>query len=229
MSARPGRKRFPLNFKVGRPIESVSRLNRIENYESTIEEQVLVKDIMSTPAITVSEDACIPMVARMMGEYEIESLIVTDERSTPSGMVTEKDLVVRILAKITGERLVKRVLGSPSTIDTVTAGDVMTSPLVVINPEATVVQAARKMRSHDIGRLGVVSEGKLVGTVSSSDVLAVTPDLIMILREKKRTRKSVPVELSNRLAMAGYCGQCGNWSSNLTESNGDFLCADCTV
>ncbi len=205
----------------------MNELIRTENYETDTEGQILIKDVMTSPLITVKENTCIPMVAQLMEHYKIGSVVVTSRQGKPLGIITEKDLVVRILTKITDKGLVKRVLGEGAHIGKLTAGEVMTSPLVVISPEGTLVEAARKMRRHNIRRLGITSKGKLIGIISNKDILAVTPELVEILQEKKKIAEVTPADFSEHLAIAGYCEQCGNWSSNLKESNGNFLCEEC--
>lgn len=201
----------------------------LENFETTTEEQLLVKDVMTTPLITVKENTCIPMIAQLMKHCKIGSVVVTSEKGKPLGIITERDLVVRILTKITDKGLVKRVLGGDAHIGKLTAGEVMTSPLVVITPDKTLVEAARKMRRHDIRRLGVTSKGKLIGIISNKDILTVTPELIEILRERKKIAEVATADFSEHLAIAGYCERCGNWSNNLKESNGNFLCEECVA
>jgi CBS domain-containing protein len=198
-----------------------------ENFEPNTEEQLLVKHVMTTPLITVKEDTCIPMIAKLMEHYRIGSVVVTSEKEKALGIITEKDLVVRILAKITNKGLVKRVLGEDIHIGKLTANEVMTSPLFVINPDKTLVEAARKMRRHNIRRLGVTSKGKLIGIISNKDILTVTPELIEILRERIEIAEVATADFSEHLAIAGYCERCGNWSGNLKESNGNFLCDEC--
>ncbi|MFB0514965.1 MAG: cyclic nucleotide-binding/CBS domain-containing protein [Candidatus Bathyarchaeia archaeon] len=127
-----------------------------------------------------------------MEHYKIGSVVVTSKQGKTLGIITEKDLVVRILTKITDKGLVKRVLGEDAHIGKLTAGEVMTSPLVVISPEGNLVEAARKMRRHNIRRLGVTSKGKLIGIISNKYILAVTPELTEILREKKKLQRLHP-------------------------------------
>jgi CBS domain-containing protein len=206
----------------------VTRLSQTGNYETGTEGQILVKDVMTSPLITVKENTCIPMVAQLMEHHKIGSLVVTSEQGETLGIITEKDLVVRILTKITDKGLVERVLGEGAHISRLTAGEVMTSPLVVITPDKTLVEAARRMRRHNIRRLGVTSKGKLIGMISNKDILAVTPELVEILREKKKIAEVTLADFSEHSAVAGYCEQCGAWSSRLKESNGNFLCEECT-
>jgi CBS domain-containing protein len=206
----------------------VSELSRIEGSKTNTVQQIFVKDVMTSPFIAVREDSCIPLVARLMEDY-YGSVVVSDKQGNPLGIITERDLVTRVLAKITDKGLLDRVLGVSAHIGMLTAGEVMSSPLIVITPDETLVEAARKMRRHNIRRLGVVSNGKLEGIVSSKDMLAVTPELIEILQEEKKITEIFPDDFPEHLAIPGYCEQCGNWSSALKDSNGNFLCEECTV
>lgn len=196
-------------------------------HEKAIENQVLVKEVMSSPVISVNVDACIPLVASLMDHYPIGCVLITNEEGEPVGIITQKDLVVRVLTKIPDESFVIRILGGDERASMLTAGDVMTSPVVVITPEKNLVETARKMRQHDIRRLGVVSKGKIVGIVSERDILSVTPAMIEILREEKRIAGILPKDYLGQVMVAGLCEECDNWSTNLTESNGLYLCEEC--
>ncbi|MFQ6124883.1 MAG: cyclic nucleotide-binding/CBS domain-containing protein [Candidatus Heimdallarchaeota archaeon] len=201
----------------------------MENFEIITEKQIRVKDVLTSPVITVKDYACIPLVAQLMDHYKIGSIVVTNKQGEPLGIITEKDLVVRILTKISDGELVKRILKISPHIRRLTAGEVMTSRFIVITPDITLVEATRTMRRYNIHRLGVVSNGKLIGIISNKDILAVTPALIEILQEKKKITEIPPLDLSAQLAVTGYCEQCGNWASNLIGSNGSFLCEDCAA
>ncbi len=108
----------------------------------------------------------------------------------------------------------------------ITAKDVMTTPLATVEPEESLTKAARSMRLQGIRRLGVMAKDKIVGVITSKDILATTPELIEILQEKARILENDlgnPVEKN----LAGYCDQCKNYSDFLTQSDGNFVCEDC--
>lgn len=197
------------------------------SHEIEIEDQVLVKDVMASPVISVNENACIPLVASLMGNYSIGCVMITNEEGGPVGIVTEKDLVVRVLTKTTDEGFVIRLWGGDARASRLTVGEVMTSSVVVITPDTNLVEAARKMRQHNIRRLGVVSKGKIVGIISERDILSVTSEIIEILREKKRIAGIIPADYLGQIVIAGYCEECDNWFNDLNESNGIFLCEEC--
>ena len=133
---------------------------------------MLVKDVMSSPVVTINENAPANKVAELMDKNDLGCIIVTSKEGKPLGILTERDLVVRVLSK--------NVMP-----DSVKAEEVMTSPLITIEPDETISEVARKMSRLNIRRLGVVYKGNLIGLVSSKDVLAVMPELIEIIQERR--------------------------------------------
>ena len=179
--------------------------------------RMLVKDVMSSPVVTVDEDDTVDKAAQLMADGHIGCIIVTSKDGKPLGIITESDLVTRVLAKNI----------QPSKL---TAKEVMTSPLVTIDPDETLSESARRMSRLNIRRLGVMYKGNLVGIISSKDVLAVTPELLEIIQEKARLERATEVEEgSESNPSAGYCERCGGWSDDLTEVEGNFLCEDCRI
>ena len=183
--------------------------------EIGIRTRMLVKDVMSSPAFTIYEDATVKEVARLMEEHELGCILVISKDGKPVGIITERDLVKRVLAK-------------NAKASKLSAKEVMTSPLSTVDPDETLSGAAKRMSDLKIRRLGVMYKGNLVGVISSKDILAVTPELIEIIQEKARIEGGPPMEEATEYApMAGYCDCCGLWSDNLEEVEGRFLCEEC--
>lgn len=172
--------------------------------------RIPVKDIMSKTPVVAPEEMTVSDVAKLMAEKNVGSVIIVRE-GHPVGMITERDIIVRVLAKRMNP-------------DEVKARDVMSSPIIVISPDADISEAARKMAQYDVRRLVVVSGGDFQGIVTAKDVLATAPELIEILREAARISK---VNLVKRTSLAGYCDNCEEWSDNLQEVDGRFLCEEC--
>ena len=178
---------------------------------------MLVKDVMSSPVITVGEDATVNKAAQFMADSHIGCILVTSKEGKPLGIITESDFVTRVLAKNI----------QPNKL---TAKEVMTSPLITIDPDETLSEAARRMSQLNIRRLGVMYKGDLVGIISSKDVLGIMPELIEIIQEKARIEGGTAAEEAPESApLAGYCDQCGRWSDDLTEVEGNFLCEECQI
>lgn len=179
--------------------------------------RMLVKDAMSSPVVTTDENAPTDKIAKLMDENDLGCMIVTNKDGKPLGIITERDLVIRVLAKNLQPAKVK-------------AKDIMTSPLATIEPEATITDAARRMSRLDIRRLGVIYKSDLVGLISSKDVLGVMPELIEIIQEKSLIEGTgAGEEAEVEESMSGYCDHCGVYSESLKEKEGQFLCEDCRI
>ena len=174
--------------------------------------RVIVADVMTKKLITLPETTNAKQIAIAMSGNVIGSVIVT-RGDHPAGIVTEMDLVERVIA---------RGLSPESTL----ARDIMSSPISVIDPRAEVMEAARKMAKLRIRRLVVVDKGQMVGIITSRDVLTTAPEMVEVLTEATHNRL-IPSKKGELLA--GYCDNCEEWSDTLTETNGQFLCEECRL
>ena len=178
---------------------------------------LLVEDVMSSPVVTVREDDTVEEVARLMDEYGIGSVVVVRDKNEPVGVITERDIVRKVVAKDK----------KPSEVR---AAEVMSTPIFTIDPRKDVKEAARMMGRFDIRRLIVMHKGKMVGIVSSRDILQAVPSLLDLMIEKCRAGLVGPSEEEmEAVPMAGYCEICGRWSDTLVEVNGQFICEECRV
>jgi CBS domain-containing protein len=178
--------------------------------------RMLVKDVMSSPVVTTDAEAPTDKIAKLMNENKLGCLIVTTEEGKPLGIITERDLVVRVLAKNL----------QPAKV---TASEIMTAPLATIDPEATISDAARRMSRLDIRRLGVIYKGDLIGLISSKDILGVMPELIEIIQERTKIETASQTTEEEELSVSGYCDRCGVYSENLKDKEGQNLCEDCII
>ena len=180
--------------------------------------KMLVKDVMSSPVFTVDEEEVANKAAAMMEKDDLGCVIVSNKAGKSIGIITERDLVIRVVAK----NLMP---------DTMKAKDIMTTPLVTIEPDATISDAARRMTRLDIRRLGVMYKGNMVGIISSKDILGVMPELIEIMQERVRIEGAESSEDSGEeeAPLSGYCDRCNIYSENLKERDGQNICDDCRI
>ena len=181
--------------------------------------KMLVRDIMSNPVVTMDEDESSNKAATNMDMHDLGAVIVTNKAGKSIGIITERDLVIRVIAKNLKP-------------DTVKAKEIMTTPLVTIEPEATISDAARRMTRLDIRRLGVIYKGNLVGIISSKDILGVMPELIEIMQERSRIEgeaRTEETEETEEVPLSGYCDRCNVYSESLKERNGENICDECRV
>lgn len=176
------------------------------------EEVVTAKDVMSKPVVTVSGNQSSAKAAQLMEKKGIGGIIVVNESGKPLGIVTERDLALRVVAKNL----------QPSKV---TVSDVMSRPLATIDGEVSIREVAKKMSKLEIRRLAVIHRGELQGIITSRDILRITPAMMDVLSEKSRLSPVGPVREASRLA--GYCDKCGVWSDSLAQHDGQFYCPDC--
>jgi predicted transcriptional regulator len=181
-----------------------------EHADANMTTRVIVRDIMNSPVITASPNDTIHEVAKKMKEERVGSIVVMD-KDKPVGLVTDFDIVINGVA--TSEQPAK-----------IKAKDVM-EDLHTIESEEGITEAARLLRKHGIKRLGVVYKNRLVGIISASDVIAVTPDLVDVVSEKAALIRGETGRAAGKVS--GYCDECGDWSDLLQYDEGTFICEVC--
>ncbi len=121
----------------------------------TLKQMPTVREFMTKNVITIETHKTVVEAAQPMSQKGVGDLMVMDGKK-PIGIVTERDFVRRIVA----ER---------KNLDT-RVSDIMTTPLKVINPNASLRDAARKMVGRGIRRLAVIEKEHLVGIITATDL-----------------------------------------------------------
>jgi CBS domain-containing protein len=133
-----------------------------EQYKRNLPLYRMTKELMSQEIVTVPPETSLDTAARIMGEKHIGSLIVVKYR-TPVGIVTERDLLSKVLA-----------LGLFLYNEKVE--DMMSFPLVGISFTSKIKEAAKLMIKAK-SRLAVFDAGTLVGIITASDLIKSLPDV----------------------------------------------------
>jgi CBS domain-containing protein len=120
-----------------------------------------VRDVMTRPAITADEDALVAKLARDMKLSGIGSVVITKENK-PVGIVTDRDILIKVIMK--GK--------SPSGVK---AKEIMFSPLMTIESDASLGHACKFLIEKGIRRLPVIEEDELVGIVSLRNIVTTEP------------------------------------------------------
>ena len=146
-------------------------------------ERTRVRDIMSSPAMTVSPDATLPAANALMKEKKIRHLPVL-EKGRLVGIVSRGDLrEASISASINADQYELHFL-----LNKLTVGKLMTRKGRTVTPDALVVDAADLMTEHKIAGLPVVdAEGAVVGIITESDLLKM---LVRRLREPDEQKRA---------------------------------------
>jgi CBS domain-containing protein len=114
-----------------------------------------VRDFMTTNVITIDVQRTVLEAAKLMHQQDVGDIVVM-ESNVAKGIVTERDLV-------------RRVMAQKKTLDT-KVSEVMSDQLITIDEEASIRDAARKMVKYKIRRLPVTKKGVLVGIIATSDL-----------------------------------------------------------
>lgn len=129
-----------------------------------------VKELMSTNIVCVKENATAEQIASHMRKNNVGSLPVCDDAGHVKGIVTDRDLVIRVLAKYSSVEAPE----DANPASEITAADIMTTEPVTVSPEHNIHDASILFSAHKIRRLPVTEASRIVGMLSLGDV-AVKP------------------------------------------------------
>lgn len=117
----------------------------------------LVRHVMTEDLKTLSRSMSVADAAGMMANFDVGSVPVLDDRGKLAGIVTDRDIVVRVVA----------AREDPTQVS---LGDIATRTTFDVTPDTDLADANRLMAEHRIRRLPVIKDGDLVGIVSLGDV-----------------------------------------------------------
>jgi signal-transduction protein with cAMP-binding, CBS, and nucleotidyltransferase domain len=123
-----------------------------------------VRNIIEKDYIGLSEDTLVAEAAKAMQKKDVSSVLVTNKNSNePVGIVTERDILYRVVAENMGPFKVP-------------LKEIMSSPLISIDEESSVADAISLMRRKRIRRLAVKkTEGKIIGTITLMSIIGNVP------------------------------------------------------
>ena len=172
-----------------------------------------VKDVMETNLLVVTPNDSIKKVAKAMRERNTSEALVAEDKKV-KGIVTLRDVVYGIAS---GSKLQDPVL------------EIMTTELITASENDNLVDAVKRMRKHNIGRLPIVDENdNLVGILTEKTLIKTFPSIVELLYEESeasaihQSSQSVGGEFRD-----GFCESCGNFSEVLRERNGAWICESC--
>jgi acetoin utilization protein AcuB len=123
-----------------------------------------VRDLMTAKLITVDPETPMLEARQRMLREQIRHLVVLDDARVV-GIVTDRDVRLNLPSPATSLSVWEINYLLPG----VTVGGVMTTSVIVVDPDRPIAEAARIMMDHKIGALPVVEEGRLVGIITESD------------------------------------------------------------
>jgi len=144
--------------------------------EITMSGILLVRDVMTTDVKTVRPFSTVKDVVQKMNKFGIGSIVVVEE-DRPIGIITERDILRRILEPFLDPSVIK-------------AKDIMSTKLVTVSGDVSIEEAARLMANRKIKKLPVVENEKLVGIVTSMDVMRANPKIVSLFEELLKTKRT---------------------------------------
>ena len=117
---------------------------------------ILVGDIMTKALISVNTKTTVFQVAKMMEQGGIGAVIVKKDNHLV-GIITDRDYATKI---------VSHNISSDTPVE-----EIMSSPLITINFDESISAAAQRMTSKKIRKLGVTDNGKVIGLITSTDLV----------------------------------------------------------
>ena len=117
---------------------------------------ILVKDVMTKAIISVTNETTIFQVAKMMEQGGIGAVLVK-KNGHLSGIITDRDYATKIVA---------HNLSSDTPVE-----KIMSSPLITINFDESISDAAERMTSKKIRKLAVTDNGIIIGLITSTDLV----------------------------------------------------------
>ena len=130
---------------------------------------LLVRDVMTKDVKVIGPDSSVQKVVAAMNKYNIGSIIVV-KGDRPDGVISERDILRRVVEPCL----------SPKTV---TAKQIMTSPVITISESASVDEVIKLMAEKRVRKIPVMKEDKLVGIVTYTDVLSKVLSMISMLGE----------------------------------------------
>ena len=118
-----------------------------------------VNEIMSKNILTLDKSTSLQEAAEHMKKLNVGCVIVTDSNN-PIGIITERDFVTKIAAE--GRPLFTEIK------------EVMSSPLITIDPEETIWEASELMKEKLIHKLPVKKNDEIVGIVTTTDIVKIS-------------------------------------------------------
>ncbi len=128
-----------------------------------------VQDIMISKVITVRATISVKEAVDTMNKHGIGCLVVV-EKESPVGILTERDLLKRVLAESK----------DPKKIN---VQEIMSKPLIVGKPDMLIEEVIRFMIDRKIKKLPIVEDGKLLGLVTLTDIASFQPQLIRVVKQ----------------------------------------------
>lgn len=176
-----------------------------------------VGDLMTRNFTHVPPETSIKDCAKIIIKNKVGSLVITENKKL-RGILTEKDIVWAVSK-------------SPSKdFSEIPAKNIMTKKVTTIKPGSDITQAIKKFKTKKVRRLPVVEKNKLIGLITTTDILRMDPELFQAISETLKIREEKDkIKRHNIQAprKSGICEDCGELEILYADEGNQWLCAEC--
>jgi CBS domain-containing protein len=174
--------------------------------------EVIVKEAMKTNLAIVKPTTSVLDAAKIMKKRKLGNILIV-EKKRPIGILTESDILRKIVAEGKNAKDIQ-------------VKNVMSTPVIVIDPYVTLEEAMKTMGKCNVRRLPVIENNELIGIITQKDISRISPILHEISREWYDITVQDETHMKKQI-FSGKCEDCGTLSANLRNVDGRLLCDDC--
>lgn len=179
--------------------------------------EILVADIMTRDPIKVKPTANLLECAKTMVRKRVGSLLIVDKKRLV-GFLSQRDILWAIVKQ------------PQADLKKIKAIDISPKKIAKIRPTRTIGEAISKMKKLKFERLPVIENAKLVGIITSRDILTYKPEIYPELEEfariREESRKMKQLSKIKETVRDGICEECGS-RGILQRFNGMLVCESC--
>lgn len=183
-------------------------------------EKIKVADLMTRNPITVTPSTNLLDCAKKMIRKKVGSLILVDKENNFKGIISEKDILWAIIKK------------SKKNLSEINAEDLSPKKIQKINSSLPLIEVIKKIKKSKFERFPVVHEGKLVGLITTRDILNFNPEIypeigeFSKIREESKKLKRIEKVKEGETIKEGVCDVCGR-KDLLYRSGEKQVCEKC--
>lgn len=182
----------------------------MELFVLNMKEEVQVKEVMTDGVIAVERDKNVVEAANILEEEGIRGLVVVEDGEAV-GVIVCRDIVYEVVAEGMNPQ--------ETSVE-----DVMSTDLIVAEETELLDDIAMAMVRNNISRVPVVRDDMLVGILTQSDIIRAWPGFAEVIgEEREMDAPATPRETTKE----GMCEECGNYSEELRQHEGELVCPEC--
>jgi signal-transduction protein with cAMP-binding, CBS, and nucleotidyltransferase domain len=178
-----------------------------------METRLAVRDVMTRTVVTATPDMSAAEAGKKMVENRVGNIIIVKDEG-PIGIVTESDMVAKVIAKNV----------KPGSIK---LEQLMSKPLITTTSSDDIHDAVLMMAQKKIRRLPVMDDGALVGIITDADVIQASSEINQILDNLIQMNRESVLDRRDVIITQGECEQCEEFSEDLRQEEGRLKCPRC--